>query len=88
MLMSMFTCADGADQLIVPLLECSSGEPYEYIIPSFPVLDVKLRRVKYEVNIPHKDTTVVLDGFIKDDPTLDHPNSDPIWCTEPWYLPW
>ena len=70
---STFTGDDGADRFIVPLLECSTGEPYNYIIPSFPVLDVKLRRVKYEVSFPRKDTTMIMDGFIKDDPTLDGP---------------
>ena len=68
---STLTGDDGADRIIIPLLECSSGEPYSYIIPSFQVLDVQLRRVKYEVNLPSKDITVVLDGFIKDDSTLD-----------------
>lgn len=65
-----FTGTDGADQVIVPLLECSK-EPYDYIIPTFSVLNVKLRRVKYEVNIPSKASSMVLNGLIKDNPSLD-----------------
>ena len=57
----------GQERNTVPILECK--ERYSYRIPSFSVLTVLLRRMKYEVVMPNGDAKIV-DGFIKDDPSL------------------
>ena len=54
--------------LVVPLLECE--ETFEYTIPSFPVITVQLRKVRYQAYNDDGGTTAVLDGFIRDDPVL------------------
>lgn len=52
----------------VPILECK--DRCFYRIPSFSVVTVVLRRMKYEVVTPNGDAKI-LDGFIKDDPSLN-----------------
>ena len=45
-----------------------------YTIPSFSVVTVKMRKVKYQCNVSDHGTgrdLSILDGFIKDDPSLD-----------------
>ena len=48
--------------------EC--GELYEYTVPSFPVISVELRRMKYESIMPNGKSTKVVDGFIREDTSL------------------
>ena len=43
--------------------------PYCYTIPSFSVITVKMTRIKYQVDL-HDGSTKNLDGFIRDDPSL------------------
>ena len=45
-------------------------ETYLYTIPSFSVITVIIRRIKYQCIQPDQSTKVV-DGFIRDDPSLD-----------------
>lgn len=69
-----FTTADGEEITLVPVLEC--GEVIFYTIPSFSVLTVKLRKIKYQCNVPDatgNPVVKVVDGFIKDDPSLNRP---------------
>ena len=58
---------------VVSILEC--GEVLSYTIPSFSVVTVKMRKVKYQCNVYDHGTGTnivkVVDGFMKDDPSLD-----------------
>ena len=40
-----------------------------YTVPSFPVLSVELRKIKYQFILPDESIAVV-DGFVHDDPSL------------------
>ena len=75
--MASFSCStstEGEEITVVPILEC--GEVLSYTIPSFSVLTVKMRKVKYQCNVSDHGTGTnivkVVDGFMKDDPSLDH----------------
>lgn len=70
MSLKRYTTADGEEYNSVPVLECD--ELYPYTIPSFPVITVKLRRIKYEC-IVGQDQKEILDGFIRDDSSLQRP---------------
>ena len=48
----------------VPVLEC--GDKHVYTVPSFPVLSVEIRKF-----ILPEESFVVVDGFIRDDPSLE-----------------
>lgn len=63
-----YTTSSGEERNLVTLLEC--GELYEYTIPSFPVISVELRRMKYESIMPDGKSTKVVDGFIREDASL------------------
>ena len=63
-----YKTADGELWNSIPLLEC--GATCLYTIPEFSVITVKLRRVKFQCFMPNH-TTKVIDGFIRDDPSLD-----------------
>ena len=45
--------------------------PFEYRIPSFPVIVVTLRHTRFEVE-GEDDEVLKYDGFIKQDPSLYH----------------
>ena len=65
-----YTNAEGEEITVIPILEC--GE----VLSSFSVVTVKMRRVKYQCNVSDeamgtKTVKVVVDGFMKDDPSLD-----------------
>lgn len=47
------------------------GTPFDFRIPSFPVVVVTLRRICFEVEGENEDGVITYDGFIKDDPSLD-----------------
>lgn len=67
-----YTTSDGEKITIVPVLEC--GEVIDYTIPSFSVITVKLRKMKYQCNVSDEAGNSVFkiaDGFIKDDPSLN-----------------
>ena len=68
-----YTNAEGEEITVIPILEC--GEVLSYTIPSFSVVTVKMRRVKYQCNVSDEamgtKTVKVVDGFMKDDPSLD-----------------
>ena len=59
--------SNGQKMYTLPILECK--ERYSYRIPSFSVITVVLRRIKYEVVLPNGDANI-LDGFMRDDPSL------------------
>ena len=59
---------NGEWRSLIPILGCY--ETYQYTIPSFSVVTVKIRRIKYQCILPDQSTKVV-DGFIRDDPSLD-----------------
>ena len=63
-----YTTSSGEERNLVTLLEC--GELYEYTVPSFPVISVELRRMKYESIMPDGKSTKVVDGFIREDASL------------------
>lgn len=63
----MAECSSLAPESIeIPLLKVGE-DVIEYVIPSFPVFSVNLRRIKY--TRPTSDTTLY-DGFIRDDSSL------------------
>ena len=45
---SCYTSTEGEEITVVPILEC--GEVLSYTIPSFSVVTVKMRKVKYQCN--------------------------------------
>ena len=47
------------------------GTPFEFRIPSFPVIVVTLRHMRFEVE-GEDDEVLKYNGFIKQDPSLDH----------------
>ena len=49
----------------------SVGTPFEYRIPSLPVIIVILRHMRFEVE-EEDDKVVQYDCIIKQDPSLDH----------------
>ena len=62
-----YTTDTGEMRMLVPILVC--GDLYSYIIPSFSVVTVEMRRIKYELLLEHGQPTIV-DGFIRDNPSL------------------
>ena len=58
------------NEVTMTILE--AGRLYFYRIPSFAVITVKLRRLKYECTTLDGSVKVV-DGFIRDDPSLNRP---------------
>ena len=60
-------CETGEEQLIVPILRI--GKIVSYTIPSFSVITVKLREIKYQCQLPDKSLHTV-DGFIREDQSL------------------
>ena len=42
-----YTAVSGEERMLVPILQC--GELYGYTIPSFSVITVEMRRIKYQV---------------------------------------
>ena len=61
-----FNTGDGEKHNSVPVVEC--GDLYTYTIPSFSVITVKMRRIRYECIVD--EATMIVDGFIKDTPSL------------------
>ena len=61
------------DRYLVPILSCAD-EIHLYTIPSFAVVQVKLRQVKYQMQCdkPNSGRVISVDGFIRDDPSLNH----------------
>ena len=57
-------CETGEKQVNVPILRI--GKIVSYTIPSFSVITVKLREIKYQCQLPDKS----LDGFIREDLSL------------------
>ena len=54
-------------RVLVPILAC--GDLYSYTIPSFSVVTVEMRRIKYELLLEDGQPRIV-DGFIRDDISL------------------
>lgn len=69
MAMLAYTNAEGVKLGSLPIIMC--GELYSYRVPSFSVLTVHLRRIKYECIVDNN--SFLLDGFIRDDPSLERP---------------
>ena len=73
--MATFNCCtsdEGEKRSVVPLLKC--GETViPYTIPSFSVLTVHLRKIKFQCFVPDDfgfAAVKIVDGFIKDHPSL------------------
>lgn len=58
------------------------GAPFDFRIPSFPVVVVTLRRIRFEVEGENEDEVITYDGFIKDDPSLDGQCPGIVFATE------
>ena len=54
-------------RMLVPVLVC--GDLYSYTVPSFSVVTVEMRRIKYQLFLEDGQSKIV-DGFIRDDPSL------------------
>ena len=57
----------GEIRMLVPILVC--GDLYSYTIPSFSVVTVEMRRIKYELLLEDGQPKII-DEFIRDDPSL------------------
>lgn len=57
----------GEERVLIPIIQC--GDAVRYTIPSFPVLTVNLRRIKYQGYLPD-GTLRVVDGFIREHTSL------------------
>lgn len=64
---TMLDGTTGEKKIVVPIL--SIGELRSYTIPSFSVITVELREIKYQCQLPDKSVKVV-DGFIREHPSL------------------
>ncbi len=62
-----YTGANGKDRALVPVLKLENL--YSYTIPSVAVLTVEMRRMKYQCMLPD-GTTQIVDGFIREDPSV------------------
>ena len=56
------------DEIEVCFVSCK--DVIEYVIPSFPVLSVRLRHMKYELKDDRSGSVMLLDGCMKDDESL------------------
>ena len=54
---------------IVPILKLL--KTYTYIVPTFPALCVRLRHMKYQMQMEEDGSVGVFDGFIRECPALD-----------------
>ena len=69
-------CETGEEQVIVPILRIA--RVVSYTIPSFSVITVKLRKVKYQCQLPDKSLHTV-DGFIREDLSLQRSYRPKYW---------
>ena len=65
-----YRTSEGELRVLAPVLSCST-EVHLYTIPSFAVVQVQLRRIKYQLHKSLSRAVITLDGLIKDDPSLD-----------------
>ena len=65
-----YTTSEGQVRVLAPVLSCST-EVHIYTIPSFAVVQVQLRRIKYQLIKSLSQAVMALDGLIRDDPSLD-----------------
>jgi hypothetical protein len=65
-----YRTSEGEVRVLAPVLLCST-EVHLCTIPSFAVVQVQLRRIKYQLNKSLSGAVITLDGLIKDDPSLD-----------------
>ena len=79
--LSIFTSATGSERLLVPVLSCGT-EVHLYTIPRFPVIQVQLRQIKFEMDSPDGGV-IQVDGFIKDDPSLNRIYPAELSCAVP-----
>ena len=56
------------ERVVIPIVRCSKNS-ISYRIPSFPVITVELRLIRYQGYLTD-DQVKVVDGFIRDDPSL------------------
>ena len=64
-----YTTASGIERARVPVLSCSSAV-HLYTIPSFPVVQVRLKQIQFQALKPD-GSSIHVDGFIRDDPSLN-----------------
>ena len=66
-MLNCYTDVTGQRRNLIPVIECL--ECYSYRIPSFSVITVQMRRIKFEVEMSNQNKKI-LDGFIRDYPSL------------------
>ena len=67
--LSFYTTASGIERARVSILSCGTNVLL-YTIPSFPVVQVRLRQIRFKLMKPD-GSSIHKDGFIKDDPSLN-----------------
>ena len=67
--LSFYTTGSGVERARVPVLSCST-DVHLYTIPSFPVVQVRMRQIQFQMTKPD-GTSIHIDGFIKDDLSLN-----------------
>ena len=57
-----YTAVSGKERMLVLILQCR--ELYSYTIPSFSVITVEMRRIKYQVGLHDGSTKLWMDSFM------------------------
>ena len=65
-----YTASEGEVCVLAPVLSYSTVV-HLYMIPSFAVVQVQLRRIKYQLINSLSQAVITVDGLIRDDPSLD-----------------
>ena len=68
---SRLTGEESTEDAIDSFIIVDVGAPFDFRIPSFPLLVITLRHIRFEVQGESEDEVIKYDGFIKDDPSLD-----------------
>ena len=57
-----YIAVSGEERMLVPILQC--GVLYSYNIPSFSVITVEMRRIKYQIGHHDGSTKLWMDSFM------------------------
>ena len=57
-----YTAVSGEERMLVPILQC--GVLYSYNIPSFSVITVEMRRIKYQIGHHDGSNKLWMDSFM------------------------
>lgn len=74
--------SEGEACVLVSVLSYAS-EVHLYMIPSFAVVQVRLRRIKYRLHKSLSGKVITMDGLIKDDLSLDRLYPAELSCAVP-----